>query len=95
MGKTVKSRVSKEVSSDERRCDRTDPLRNIAGIAFYMESQIQDAIGVARTAKHRSNDAESDGEDYSCSAALDLILYRLEQIQEGHALITENAPYTN
>jgi hypothetical protein len=55
-----------------------------------MELQISDAIGIARTAEERQID-DNDGGD--CSDALNLILYRLEQIQEGHAYIAKLAPY--
>lgn len=66
-----------------------NPLRNIAGIAYDMELQIADAIGIARTAQER----QTDDEGGDCSDALDLILYRLEQIREGHELIAKLAPY--
>ena len=99
MGKAIRNRAKAESNLVEEKESaqinplRINPLENISGIAYDMELQIRDAIGVARTAKHRSNDAESECEDYCCSAALDLIMYQLEQIQEGHALIVKNAPY--
>ena len=98
MGKALKSRTKAESNHVEKENEQLNPLQinpleNISGIAFDMELQISDAIGVARTAQHRSNDAESECEDYSCSAALDLIMYQLEQIQEGQALMVTKAPY--
>lgn len=69
-----------------------DPLHNISGIAYDMELQIQDAVGVTRTAQERIGENQLENDE--CLAALGLILYRLEQIQEGHALIVQNAPYS-
>ena len=78
-----------ETRTDQEPDEQINPLRNIAGIAFDMELQIQDAIGVARTA----HDMIGEDEVGDPVGALRLILYRLEQIQEGHALIAKNAPY--
>lgn len=64
-------------------------IERIAGAAYDMELQISDAIGIARTAEERQID--DDGGD--CSDALNLILYRLEQIQKNHAHIAKLAPY--
>lgn len=64
-------------------------IQRIAGAAYDMELQISDAIGIVRTAEERQMD--DDGGD--CSDVLNLILYRLEQIQEGHAHIAKLAPY--
>lgn len=72
---------------------KIDPLENISGVALEMEEQISDATAIARTLKQRCNDAENEGEEVSCGEALGLILYRLEQIQEGHALIVKNVSY--
>jgi hypothetical protein len=57
----------------------------------YEDLQISDAISIARTGQERCHDDENDEQDYE--AILRLILYRLEQIQEGHELIVKNAPY--
>lgn len=64
-----------------------DPLSNIAEIAFDMELQIQDAIGIVRTAHDRLGEFE-EGDPLE---ALRMIWFRLEQIREGHALIAKNA----
>lgn len=67
------------------------PLQKIAGLAYDMELQIADAIGIARTAQEHA--MREHYEDYD--AFFGLILYRLEQIREGHALIAEHAPYSD
>lgn len=87
MGKAVESRGN--VKNEEKLCGQFNPPKNISGIAFDMKLQIEDAIGVARTAQER----QADGECVDCEAALRMILFRLWQIHEGHALIIENAPY--
>ena len=91
MGKAIRSRAKAESNIEEKESDQINPLQNVAGIAFDMELQIQDAIGVVRTAQER----QWDNEEGDCSDALGLVLFRLEQIREGHALIAKNAPYRN
>ncbi len=93
MGKAIKS-SSNSGKPDEKNCGQFDPLRNISGLALEMEDDISDAIAIARTAKERSINAENEGEEFNCSDALGLILYRLVQVQECHALIVKNAPYS-
>ena len=89
MGKRLSRATDRTKTNETKEIERIDPLANISGIAYDMELQISDAIGVVRTAlERRSND-----EDEDCGDALGLIWFRLEQIQEGHALIVKNAPY--
>jgi len=64
-----------------------NPLQNIAGTAYDMKLQNADAIGTVQTLTRVS----MDDEDGYCGDVPDLILYRLEQIQEGHALIAKLA----
>ena len=91
MKKTLKRVTNMTRSNREKQSEGIDPLQNIAGIAYDMELHIEDVIGITRTAQERSQDSELENED--CAAALGLIMYRLEQIQEGHELIAKNAPY--
>ena len=84
----------KENTPDGKASPYTNPhpsqaIERIAGAAYDMELHISDAIGIARTAGERQID--DDGGD--CSEALNLILYRLEQTQKGHAHIAKLAPY--
>lgn len=69
--------------------ERLTPLQKISSIAYDMELQIADAIGITRTAQEKA--LEENFEEYD--AAFGLILYRLGQIREGHDLIAQNAPY--
>ncbi len=69
-----------------------DPLSNISGAAYDMELPIRDAIGLVRTVHHK-NMEDDDASEY-CSAAMGLLLYLLEKIQEGHEVIVKNAPYS-
>ncbi len=76
-------------TNGNKKSEPINPLGNITGIAYDMELQIIDAIGIARTAQ----ETQMDDEGEPCDQALGLILYRLEQIQAGHALIAKLAPY--
>ena len=66
MGKAIRNRAKAESNLVEEKESaqinqlRINPLENISGIADDMELQIRDAFGVARSAIHRSNDAESE-----------------------------------
>jgi hypothetical protein len=71
--------------------EKMTPVEKISSIAYDMELHISDAIGIARTAQER----HIDEQEADCKAALGLILFRLEQIQEGHSLIVKHAPYRN
>ena len=83
---------TKRIPLEEMRSLETmSPLEKISEIAFDMELQVNDAIGIARTAQQKA--LEENFEEYD--AAFGLILYRLEQIREGHALIAEHAPYSD
>ncbi|MDR4467531.1 MAG: hypothetical protein MRJ68_04415 [Nitrospira sp.] len=85
MGRTTTAAKRTEIVPLEK----MTPLEKISELAFDMELQIKDAIGIARTAQQKA--VEENFEEYD--AAFGLILYRLEQIREGHALIAEHAPY--
>lgn len=66
--------------------ERIDPLRNISGICYDMEDEINHAIAISRTALDQlGNDDDANGQ-----GALELILYRLEQIAESRELIVKN-----
>ncbi len=94
MGKALKSRAKAESNNEKKESEqinprKINPLENISGIAYDMELQIRDAICIARTVRERQMDEEHE----DCESAINLILYRLDQIQDGHALIVKNAPY--
>ncbi len=79
-------------SNELKPIEAIDPLHYISGAAYDMELPIRDAIGIARTV-HRRSMGDDDAGEY-CSATMGLLLYLLEQIQEGHEVIVKNAPYS-